>query len=76
MEQLIFELYFENTNIYCINLLANKIHSSINALVDFDCIIDGLDFKILTTPQRLTILIESSRTITYLKKGVKIGYNG
>lgn len=72
MEQLIFELYFENTNIYCINLLANKIHSSINALVDFDCIIDGLDFKILTTPQRLTILIESSQTITYLKKGVKI----
>lgn len=72
MNYLLLELYFENTNINCINVLVNKLNSIIENLLDFNSIIDGLNFDILKTPERVVIYIKLEDTITYLKKGVKV----
>ena len=72
MKDLIFELYFENTNINCIRLLANKLKYSINNLIEFDSVVNGLEFDIFTTPKRLALILKADKIITYLKRGIKI----
>ena len=72
MKDLIFELYFENTNINCIRLLVNKLKYSINNLIEFDSVVNGLEFDIFTTPKRLALILKTDKIITYLKRGIKI----